>query len=80
MAEFNVKKISLFAEQDQFSTNLYNAAGNVRSCVVRDKTVMKALHTALVTTAYNDAYQIIATTDETVSPYVLTEIKIDNTP
>ncbi|AJG17086.1 hypothetical protein RK21_05578 [Pseudomonas plecoglossicida] len=41
---------------------------------------MKALHTALVTTAYNDAYQIIATTDETVSPYVLTEIKIDNTP
>ncbi|MCY1449860.1 hypothetical protein D3C76_1024490 [compost metagenome] len=80
MAELNVKKVNLFAEQDQVRTNLYNAAGNFRSCIVRDKTVIRALHTALVTTVYNDVYQIIATTDETVSPHVLTEIRIDNQP
>lgn len=78
MAELNIDKISLFAEPGKVSANLYVASGGFRSCVVVDKTVIKALHTALVTIAHNDSYQIVATTDESTSPFVLTELRIDN--
>ena len=78
MAELNIDKISLFAEQGKVSTNLYLPSGGFRSYVVVDKAVIKALHTALVTIAHNDSYQIVATTDESASPFVLTELRIEN--